>query len=482
MDFFWTLFHTKFLTGEIHVMISLERGELQHSFSEPVPMSDTPKKSDTEPSSLSRTVSDIDSVLSKQDSDSNSISETANEMVVREQSQYTSSPDNGDEKSNDEPTLAGKIRNIFTGKIPETPYVAETQLAEVQQTPFSETPHAGLPKTPFREPATQDAHQNGLDTALSDASPSFNELLRSFESRNKEAEMPSNLSGVLHDQCYATTPGELNSTIFSPDSDFLQLLSEIQKWTNFQADMWKLENEGQFLKRGVSYVMPPSTMVKAVKAMDEQSYLKIDDNSFCVLSSVSTPDLPAVGSYFRTEVLFCITPGPDLPTKEKTSRLVISWRINFIQSTILKSRIESGARQGLKDSYAKFADLLSQKVKPVELREQGTEKNQLLADLQADRVSIRKLVMMYFGNFTVVSYVLVLLSVLVHLVISKKSERQGLEFGRFDVPDSICEIAIGGLLVIQGQMVLNKVRRFVQARRQQGIEQTLFLYLVKNKH
>jgi VAD1 Analog of StAR-related lipid transfer domain len=466
------------------VMISLERGELRHSFSEPVPMSDTKKKSDMEHSSLSRTVCYIDSVLSKQDSDSNSISETTNDMVVRDQSQYTSSPDNGDEKSNDEPTLAGKIRNIFTGKVPETPSVAETPLAEVRQTPFSVTPHAGLPKMSFKEPAIQDVHQDSLDTVPpSDASPSFDELLRSFESRNKAAEMPSNLSGgVLHDQYYATTPSELNSIIFSLDSDFLQLLSEIQKWTNFQADMWKLENEGQFLKRGVSYVMPPSTMVKAVKAMDEQSYLKVDGNSFCVLSSVSTPDLPAVGSYFKTEVLFCITPGPDLPPNEKTSRLVISWRINFIQSTMLKGRIESGARQGLKDSYAKFADLLSQKVKPAELREPLTEKDQLLADLQAERVSISKLVMMYFGNFTVFSYVLVLLSVLLHLVISKQSETQGLEFGQLDVPDSICEIAVGGLLVIQGQVVLNKVRRFVQARRQQGIEQTLFLYLVKNMY
>lgn len=460
-------------------MISMERGELRNTISEPLPRPDTPKKLDTVPSSLSRTISDIESIVSKQDFDSNSVSETINETVGREQSQNTSSTDNADEKPNDEPTLAGKLRNIFTGKAPDIPSIPETPLAEALRTPFSGTPFAGPAKTPFKEPTLLDVHPEFSETVpVTDASPSFDELLKSFESRNKNAEMLSNLpGGVLLDQHYIATPSELNSIIFSPDSDFLQLLFEIQKTTNFQAEMWKIENEGQFLKRGVSYVMPPSTMVKAVKAMDEQNYLKADGNSFCILSSVSTPDLPAVGGYFKTEVLFCITSGPDLPTQEKTSRLVISWRINFIQSTILKGRIESGARQGLKESYAKFADLLSQKVKPADLREPGTEKDQLLADLQAERVSIRKLVIMYFGNFTVVSYVLVMLSVLLHLMVIKESERQGLEFSWLDMPDSICEIAIGGLLVLQGQQVLNKIRRFVQARRQQGIEQPLFFHI-----
>ncbi|KAJ4758652.1 C2 calcium/lipid-binding and GRAM domain containing protein [Rhynchospora pubera] len=456
--------------GDIHLMISMERGELRHSFSEPIPEADTPKRLDGELLSFSHAVSDIESLLSKQDSDSSSVPETIYETEVREQSQSTSGTDNGDEKLNDEPTLAGRLRNIFTGRVPELASLPETPLAEVLRTPVPGTPIPGLAKTPFKEPTIVDVHQNGSDTIPSaNAAPSFDELLKSFESCNKEAEMPSNLpGGVLLDQHYVASPSELNFILFSPDSDFLQLLSEIQKSTNFQAETWKIGNGGQFLKRGVSYVLPPSTMVKAVKAIDEQNYLKANGDSFCVLSSVSTPDLPAVGGCFKTEVLFCITSGPDLPTKEKTSRLVISWRINFIQSTMLKGRIESGARQGLKENYAKFADLLSQKAKTADLREPGTEKDQLLADLQAERESVGKLIMMYFGNFTVVSYVVVLLSVLLHLLLLKKSERQGLEFGGLDVPDSICEIAIGGLLVLQGQLVLNKVRRFVQARRQQG--------------
>ncbi len=52
-----------------------------------------------------------------------------------------------------------------------------------------------------------------------------------------------------------------------------------------------------------------------------------------------------------------IAAGEDLPTGEKSSRLEISWRLNFLHSTMMKGMIESGARQGIKDSYEIYREV-----------------------------------------------------------------------------------------------------------------------------
>ncbi|CAL9188875.1 unnamed protein product [Musa hybrid cultivar] len=313
-------------------------------------------------------------------------------------------------------------------------------------------------------PADEDCEDQMVEAC---ADLPFDELLKTMESK-VQSEMPANLpGGVLLDQSYSVAPGDLNSFLFSPSSNFWQSLAEVQGTTGFQAEPWRLENGGESLKRVVTYTKAATKLVKAVTATEEQTYLKADGKNFAVLASVSTPDVP-FGSSFRTELLFCIMPGPELSSEEQSSRLVISWRMNFLQSTMMKGMIENGARQGLKDSYIQFAELLSQSIKPVDLKETASSKEQILASMQAEQESDWKLACRFFGNFTVISSVFAVLYVLAHLLLANPSTIQGLEFPGLDLPDSIGEIVVCGVLVLQGERVLNRVGRFLQARKQRG--------------
>lgn len=307
---------------------------------------------------------------------------------------------------------------------------------------------------------------NKTDDATSNLT--FDELLKEMESKDQGTEMPGNLpGGVIIDQTYVVSPTDLNSLIFSPTSNFLQSLADLHGTTGLQATPWKLENGGESLKRVVTYTKAATKLVKAVKATEEHIYLKADGKSFAVLFSVSTPDVP-FGNCFKTEVLFCILPGPELPSNEPSSRLVISWRMNFLQSTMMKGMIENGARQGLKETYAQFADMLSQKVKPVDLKDIGSSKEQILASLQTEQESDWKLAFRFFGNFTVLSSIIVGLYVIVHILLSCPSKIQGLEFRGLDLPDSIGEVVVCGVLVLQGERVLKMVGHYMQARKQRG--------------
>ncbi|KAK1295933.1 C2 and GRAM domain-containing protein [Acorus calamus] len=296
----------------------------------------------------------------------------------------------------------------------------------------------------------------------------FDEAIKSMESRDDGGEMPGNLpGGVLLDQSFVVSPSDLNSLLFSDSSKFWRSLAEVQGTTELQEGPWQFENSGERLKRVVTYLKAASKLVKAVRAMEEQMYLKANGKEYAVLVVVSTPDVP-YGSYFRTELLFCIMPGPELPSEDLSSRLVISWRMNFLQSTMMKSMIENGARQGLKDNYAEFADLLSKNVKMVDPKDLLSGKEQILASLQVEEESDWKLAVRYFGNFTVVITILLVVYVSVHILLANPSTIQGLEFVGLDLPDSIGEIIVCGILVLQGKRVLDMIACFLQARVQRG--------------
>ena len=208
-------------------------------------------------------------------------------------------------------------------------------------------------------------------------------------------------------------------------------------------------------------------LIKAWRATEDQTYQKAGVNTVAVFSSVSTPDAPD-GSCFRAEVLNCITSGPELPTGEQSSRLVVSWRMNFLQSTMMKGMIESGARQGIKDSFVVYGNLLSQTVKPVDMKDVSTEKEQVLASLKVEQQSDWKLAVEYFANFTVISTIFVGLYVFVHISLAMPGTIQGLEFVGLDLPDSIGELVVCGILVLQGKRVLELMSRFMQARVRKG--------------
>lgn len=352
-----------------------------------------------------------------------------------------------EEKSNAQ-TIAGRFVQIFQRG--ETPSTINRSLSE------SDLPERSEPEV----------SENNFENPSGDNT--FDELMRMMESKDQGGEIPSNLpGGILLDQSYVVAPPDLNSLLFSPDSNFPKSMADLQGTTDLQYKPWRFEDSGEKLKRCLTYVNAATKLIKSVKAIEEQIYLKVDGKVFVVLASVSIPDV-MYGSTFRTEILYCITPGPELPSGEQSSRLVISWRLNFIQSTMMKGMIEGGARQGLKDSFKQYAEMLSQNVKVVDLKDLGSSKEQCLASLQVEQQSVWKLASQYFLNLTVFSTVIMGLYVLVHMFLAMPSEIQGLEFDGLDLPDSIGELIVCGILVLQLRHVFEITIRFMRARKQNG--------------
>ncbi|XP_061344347.1 C2 and GRAM domain-containing protein At1g03370-like [Gastrolobium bilobum] len=354
-----------------------------------------------------------------------------------------------DEKSGTQKTLTGRIAQIFN-KSPDMSSTPSRRSIDSDQSEISK------------------AEVSEINTENQSSNETFEEAMKKIQSADQGSEIPSNLpAGVFIDQQYIIAPEDLNVLLFSSDSNFLKSLADVQGNTELQIGPWKFENGGESFKRLVSYVKPPSKLIKAVKAFEEQTYLKADGKNFAVLASVSTPDV-VYGSTFRTEVLYVITPGPELPSGEQCSHLVISWRMNFLQSTMMKGMIENGARQGMKESFDQYASLLSQTVKPVDPKDLSSSKEQALASLHAEPQSDWKLAVQYFANFTVVSTVFMGLYVLVHIWLAAPSTIQGLEFVGLDLPDSIGEFVVCAVLVLQGERMLGLISRFIQARAQKG--------------
>ncbi|KAI9123988.1 hypothetical protein K1719_005288 [Acacia pycnantha] len=259
-----------------------------------------------------------------------------------------------------------------------------------------------MPSTVPEKSVDTDSSENSKDgvdeikTEDQSSDETFEDAMKKIQSVDQGSEIPSNLpGGVLIDQLYVIAPEELNTLIFSPDSDFLKSLADFQGTTEHQVGPWKLENEAKSLKRSLTYIKAPSRLIKAVKAFEEQTYIKADGKNFAVLASANTPDVP-YGSTFRVEILYVITPGEEMTSGEQCSHLVISWRMNFLQSTMMKSMIENGARQGVKDNYDQFANLLSQTVRPVDLKDLDSTKEQVLASVQAEPQSNWKLAAQFF--------------------------------------------------------------------------------------
>ncbi|CAI9270252.1 unnamed protein product [Lactuca saligna] len=317
-------------------------------------------------------------------------------------------------------------------------------------------------------PETDDSEVSEDKTEEQILSANFGELMKNMEEKDEGREMPANLpGGVMLDQMYAISPSELNSFIFSSESNYLKQLAEIQGSTDLQVGPWKFDTESSSLKRVVTYVKAASRLIKAIKAIEDQTYLKADGKCFAVLASVNTPEAPYASNY-RVEVMTSISPGPELPSGEECSHLVVSWRMNFLHNTMMKGMIEGGARQGVKDSFEQVGGLLGEKLKVVDLKDFGSEKEQALASLQVETQSDWKLAVQYFANFTVISTFFMGLYVLVHLFLAMPSTIQGLEFGGLDLPDSIGEVVVCGVLVLQAERVMYLISRFMQARVQKG--------------
>lgn len=172
----------------------------------------------------------------------------------------------------------------------------------------------------------------------------------------EEDELPPPLpGGVVLDQSYAVSAKTLNSILFRPGSDFVQECTSAQKTTELVEQPW-VQRPGEPMRRVVTYLKAATKLVKAVRATEEQSYVRADSKGYVVMMIVSTPDVP-YGDSFKTEMQMVISKGPKLPTGEKTSHLNISWNVNFEKKTMLKSMIENGARQGIRDTYQVYGEV-----------------------------------------------------------------------------------------------------------------------------
>lgn len=297
---------------------------------------------------------------------------------------------------------------------------------------------------------------------------SFEEAMKTMESRDQGVEAPTNLpGGILVDQIYIVAPKDLNLLLFSPDSNFSKSVGELQGSMDLHAGPWKFENNGETLTRGVTFNKGASKFVRATRGIGEQTYLKADGKVFVVLDSTSTPDVP-YGGTFKTELLYCITPGPELPSGEQSSRLVMSWRMNFLQSTMMKGMIEGGAQKALRENFEHFTNSLSQHYKTVDTKDISSSKEQVLATLEVEPQSDWKLAIGYLFNLTMFSMLFMGTYVLVHIWLAPPSTIQGLEFVGLDLPDSIGEVIVCGILVLLGERVLQLLSRFMQARAQKG--------------
>ncbi|KAK4264394.1 hypothetical protein QN277_025576 [Acacia crassicarpa] len=318
-----------------------------------------------------------------------------------------------------------------------------------------------------------DSLSDNEEIVRGDPSPcSFEEAIASMESRDHKLEMPENLpGGILVDQIYVVSTHDLNTFLFAPNSQFRKELAELQGTTNDQEGPWTWKSgDMSCLTRVVSYTSAATKLVKAVKATEEQTYVRASKEEFAILVTVSTPEVP-YGNSFKIELLYKIMPEKQ-QSAEKCSHLVVSWGIVFMQSTMMKGMIEGGARQGLKDSFDQFSNLLAQKFKKLDTSDLSN-KQQVLATMQTEHQSNWRLAIKYFWNFTVVSTIAMFIYVLVHIFRCGPTEIRGLEFKGLELPDSFGELITSGILVIQLQRVYRMFFHFFQARFQMGSDHGL---------
>ncbi|KAD4385677.1 hypothetical protein E3N88_25846 [Mikania micrantha] len=304
---------------------------------------------------------------------------------------------------------------------------------------------------------------NGESTEEPTLTITFEVLMETLESITYQKEMPENLQGsVLIDETYVVPPKVLNHFLFVPDSQFMKELEAIQGTTDVHEGSWEWKySQMPSLIRTVSYTKGATKLVKASKVTEEQTYVKANGKEFAVLVRVDTPHVP-YGSTFQVKLLYKIMQGPEI-SGDETSRILVSWEIDFYQTTMMKSMIEHGAKQGLKESFEQFYDLLGQTFKPAN---QLTilDKSQMLETLQNEHGSDWGLAVGYFCNFTVASTLFMVLYVLVHIILCEPTRVQGLEFNGLELPDSFGEMITCAIILYHLEHTYIMVSHFVQAR------------------
>ncbi|XP_062225922.1 C2 and GRAM domain-containing protein At5g50170 [Phragmites australis] len=314
---------------------------------------------------------------------------------------------------------------------------------------------------------TSPATANGA----SDAEPmapdaSFEEAMEVVKSRSRP-DMPEDLDGsIIFEHTYLVESKDLNHLLFGPDSQFFKDLREVQGTMDYEEQPWTWKSKDPTrLTRTCQYTKAATRFMKAVKTSEEQTYLKADDKNFVVMTRVRTPEVP-FGNCFAVVLLYKIIHSTGLSSGEESTHLTISYNVEFIQSTMMRSMIEGGVRDGLKENFESFGEILSRHMKLAD--SVGMDKEQLLAPLQAEHRSDIRLAYKYFCNFTAISTVLIALYVFVHILLSRPGPLMGLEFNGVDLPDTFGELITSVVVVLLIERLLNMVSHFVQARVHRG--------------
>ncbi|XP_024976146.1 C2 and GRAM domain-containing protein At5g50170 isoform X2 [Cynara cardunculus var. scolymus] len=315
--------------------------------------------------------------------------------------------------------------------------------------------------------SAMNSSDNGESTEEPAFTTSFEDSMETMESTDEGRETPENLQGgVLIDETYVIPPKDLNHFIFAPDSQFRKDLAAIQGTTDVHEGPWTWESDKMSsLTRTVTYTKAASKLVKASKVTEEQTYVRASGIEYAVFVRVNTPDVP-YGNTFRVELLYKITRVPELGGDE-TSRIIVSWRVHFNQSTMMKGMIEGGAKQGLKESFDQFSALLAERFKLAN-PSAGLDKDHALASLQNEHQSDWELAVEYFCNFMVISTVFMVLYTVVHILLCEPPRIQGLEFNGLELPDSFGELVTCGIIFFNLERVSIMVSHFVQARLRRG--------------
>ncbi|KAG0621016.1 hypothetical protein M758_4G261700 [Ceratodon purpureus] len=274
---------------------------------------------------------------------------------------------------------------------------------------------------------------------------------------------PPLLGGVVLDQRYAVSAKFMSALILKAGSPFVQEFLTVQKTTEHSEEPWR-NAKNDSIQRVVTYMKAATKMIKSVKATETQTCRRLDDKGFVVDVSCATPDVP-YGSNFLVELQFCILAGQDLPSKEKTCRLQVSWRLNFLHSTMMKGMIENGARAGIKETYEVYREILAKYAKPVS---EGSPEDGLSVVLAAKEeekpLTEWEFIRGYFGKLHVLLALLSLTIVLLHICFAPPTLRASLIRWGFDLPDSISELLFAAIVVLQVERVVKMVQQFLQAR------------------
>lgn len=125
----------------------------------------------------------------------------------------------------------------------------------------------------------------------------------------------------------------------------------------------------------------------------------------------------------------------------------------------MKGMIESGARNGIRDSFVVYREVLSRHATPLSSSKElpsGGDDEILISDWE--------IAWDYFKKWHVLFALVSLIIILVHIALAPPKKKCGLEFWIIHFPDSLMELIMSAVVVIQVERLAIMIYYFVRAR------------------